>query len=100
MPRAAMIGSSVSGTIRMPSFFSIQRMDVAGLMPYFSRILLGMTIWPFEVTFDIAFRIVPILLAMPGVFVFKQESNTQSKKLSSFLSYYLFRQDLETKRTS
>jgi len=32
---------------------------------------LGMTIWPFEVTFDLAVRIVPILLAVAVFFLYQ-----------------------------
>ena len=36
----------------MPSCFSIQRTRVVERIPYLSLSLLGMTIWPFELTFD------------------------------------------------
>jgi hypothetical protein len=52
VPRAATIGSSVSGIMRMPSCFSTQRTRLAARIPYLSLSLLGMTICPFDVTLD------------------------------------------------
>ena len=43
----------------MPSCFSIQRTRVVERIPYLSLSLLGMTIWPFEVTFDDVYSICP-----------------------------------------
>ncbi|MCG2754471.1 MAG: hypothetical protein L6247_02700 [Desulfobacteraceae bacterium] len=48
------MGSSESGTIKIPPSFSIQRIDVEGCIPYFTLILLGMTTCPLDVTLDCA----------------------------------------------